>query len=368
MAEIMKLHHQWATRPADERYTNIPDMVRLFEGMDKVTVARVSNTREIEVRPIDGDSKGLVLVGKAGVPAAPTHWAFGQLAQRAGAPASYMRDLPSPIAADCLNWGLRSRNVEEVGLLLRQVDGGLTLDAATSASYGRVTNSAVTRAILNVYGDGVTGRFRVPGIRGKKLEGVTKENTTLFASAQDMFLMLCDEENRIEIKDRRDGQPGSLARGFIVWNSEVGAQTLGIQTFYFDFVCANRIIWGAEGVQTVRVRHTSGAPMRWIEEVSPAIAKYADGSAKDVVAAINEVRKARLGDEAQVQEFLLKRFTKAQARAISETHMLEEHRPIETLWDAAVGVTAYAKTIQWQDERVAVERKAGDILSGRRAA
>jgi hypothetical protein len=44
-------------------------------------------------------------------------------------------------------------------------------------------------------------------------------------------------------------------------------------------------------------------------------------------------------------------------------HMAEEDRPIETLWDATVGATAYAKGIKWQDDRVDIERQAGRIMA-----
>lgn len=42
--------------------------------------------------------------------------------------------------------------------------------------------------------------------------------------------------------------------------------------------------------------------------------------------------------------------------------MLKENRPIETLWDATTAVTALAKGISYQDDRVELERKGGDIL------
>lgn len=71
----------------------------------------------------------------------------------------------------------------------------------------------------------------------------------------------------------------------------------------------------------------------------------------------------KIGDEERVNAFLATRFTKSQAKAINLAHEAEEGRPIETLWDAATGATAYAKSIDWQDERVDIERKAGLILS-----
>ncbi len=39
---------------------------------------------------------------------APTHWSFGQLASLVGAPASYLRQLPAPLAGVNLQYGLTS--------------------------------------------------------------------------------------------------------------------------------------------------------------------------------------------------------------------------------------------------------------------
>ena len=47
---------------------------------------------------------------------------------------------------------------------------------------------------------------------------------------------------------------------------------------------------------------------------------------------------------------------------IKAAHEREEGRPIETLWDAVTGVTAYAKTIEHQDNRVGIERLGGKLL------
>jgi hypothetical protein len=34
---------------------------------------------------------------------------------------------------------------------------------------------------------------------------------------------------------------------------------------------------------------------------------------------------------------------------------------MESLWDVSVGSTAHARDVPWRDERVAIERAAGDI-------
>jgi hypothetical protein len=179
-----------------------------------------------------------------------------------------------------------------------------------------------------------------------------------------MFVFLADETNRLSIPNRRNGQSGSLARGFFVWNSEVGSTTLGIATFLFDYVCSNRIVWGAQGVQEIRVRHTVSAPDRFLEEVTPAIEAYRESSAAGIEEALRNAQAKRIGDEEEVQHFLHKkhRFSVAQAKAINLAHIAEEGRPIETLWDAATGITAYAKGIKHQDARVDIERTAGRVL------
>jgi hypothetical protein len=189
---------------------------------------------------------------------------------------------------------------------------------------------------------------------------VTKENTTLFAGDRDMFVFLADEEHRIDVPNRRDGKPGSMARGVFFWNSEVGSATLGVASFLFDYVCCNRIVWGASDVSEIRIRHTASAPDRFIEEIAPALDTYAHSSTASVTKAIADARAHRLDD---VGEFLAKRFGQRVVATIAATHELEEGRPIETRWDAVTAITAYARAIDNQDRRVEIEREAGKLLT-----
>jgi hypothetical protein len=189
---------------------------------------------------------------------------------------------------------------------------------------------------------------------------VTKENTTLYASDRDRFVFLADEGNRIELPNRRTGRFGSFARGFFVWNSEVGKTTLGAGFFLFDYVCCNRIIWGADQYTEVHIRHTKGAPDRWLDEVTPVLRDYSQASAKPVVQALEDARSKRIDDE--LTTFLAKRFGKAAAPAIMAVHEQEEDRPIETLWDVTVAATAFARSRMNTDKRLEIERTAGELL------
>lgn len=363
MSTISKASHEWFTRPADQRFVSLPELHEHVSHYRTFSRANVLANRDLMVAPVDDDPRGLVAIDKQSEePHQLTHWSFGQLSGLAGAPAGYLRTIPGPLAADCLNYGLHlAREVESVGLLTYKNGGEPELRAATGPNYGRIWNADIVKALMDRFGDGVTGNFRVPGEYGVQLADVTKANTTLYASDRDMFVFLADEERRIEIPNRRDGQPGSLARGFMVWNSEVGAATLGIATFLFDYACKNRTIWGAEEYKEIRIRHTSGAPHRWIEGVVPAIRAYAESSAQPVIATIEAARGEKIEPD-KLDEFLAKRFNRGQVSGIKLAHTNEEGRPIETVWDAVVGATAYAKGIEHQDARVTVERAAGSLL------
>jgi hypothetical protein len=299
MTTLTQAHRQWASRPADERFTSLTELQSFAALSRQTSRSKVVSTREIELIPDDGDHKGLLIGDRDGIQAAPTHWSFGQLCSLAStpSPASYFREsgLPTPIIADCLNHNLRfTRGVEDVKLLVSGQGNGVELRAAIGPRYGRIWNADVVDALVERFGDGVSGHWRVPGIFGERIT-VDKGNTTLYASDRDMFVFLADEDRRIEIPNRRNGQPGSLARGFFVWNSEVGNTTLGAGFFLFDYVCCNRYVWGADQYTEVRIRNTSGAPDRWIEEVTLVLREYAEGSAKPVLQAIEDARSKRIG-------------------------------------------------------------------------
>lgn len=360
--ELMQANQQWSSRPSDERFTSLYEMRDRLASEREASVSRHVSTRQIQIEPAnETDIKGLVVRGPQGNAFAPTHWAFGQLAARAqNAPAGFLRTLPSPMAADVLNYKLRTGDAEEIQLLLYS-NGKQELRAATGPKYGRIWNAPICDSLIRLAGDGVSGRWKVPGEFGKAVH-VTKENTTLFAGDRNMFVFLADEEHKIEVPNRRDGKPGLMSRGFFVWNSEVGDSTFGLATFLFDYVCCNRIVWGAQEHKEIRIRHTSGAPQRFLEEIQPALNTYANSSASSLVANIEKARAAKTGNEVETLEFLAKRFTKSMASQLQATHKLEEGRPIENLWDVSTALTARARGIGWQDERVDMEREAGKVL------
>lgn len=379
MTTLMQASRQWATRPDDERFVSLPDLANKVSRQKQMSKSTIVSSRQIEVRPANADPRGgIEIAGPSGAVAVPNHWSFGQLASLSGAPAAYLRKLPAPLVADCMNYGFRfNRDAEDVGVLLTKAEyageplngdildrnipviPSIELRAATGPGYGRVWNEEIVNALMRKFGDGVTGDFKVPGEFGKDVP-ITKQNTTIYGSDRDIFVFLADEKNRIEMKDRRNGQPGSLARGFFVWNSEVGSQSIGAAFFLFDYVCMNRIVWGVQEFKEIRLRHTKSAPDRWLEEIAPVLVEYSNASAVPIEQTIKAAQAKKMSDD--LDSFLAARFTKSEATAVKAAHEREEGRPMETLWDVVTGVTAHAKTLPYQDARVDFERKGGKIL------
>jgi hypothetical protein len=85
-----------------------------------------------------------------------------------------------------------------------------------------------------------------------------------------------------------------LQRGVIVENSEVGASSLKLTRFLYREMCGNHIIWGAENVLEIAVRHVGDARQRW-GLYAAKIREYADASASEDEARITRAKSMRIG-------------------------------------------------------------------------
>ena len=355
---IRTASREWASRPADERFTSLAELkAAVFQRRQESWTAtpRTSALRVVPAQdngvciqvydPTHGEDRTLE----------PTHWAFGQLCQYAQAPATYLRKLPSELAAINLQWGVERSPLRGDSLVLAQTNGHHTLRSITSTSYGRIWDDQVVEAVERVNAD---GRWQIPSASYATTH--PKRATTLYASDRDVFIFLVDPENPVEVGNE------TLFRGFYTWNSEVGSATFGLTTFLYRIVCDNRIIWGATDGREVRIRHTGGAPERFAYEGQQYLARYAEESTTKLIQGITAARNAVIpvnkGKGETVQDWLQKRgFTKTQAKGAVDAAQVEEGGA-RTVWDIVNGITAYARSIVNTDERVAVEVKAGDLM------
>lgn len=343
----MTVSQQWRNRPDDQRYLSLEELYSAVKH--RADNSKVLTASHAELKAY-GTEQGELIVNTAAGPKFFNHWSFGQMAGIAGAPAGYLRKLPAPLAAACINDGLPKNTQREESSLM--VNGNDTLRCATSTAYGRIYDHTVVAAVQNVTAG---GNWKIPGASYAATD--PKKATTLYASDRDVFLFLVDEQNPVEVNGE------TLFRGFYAWNSETGSQVFGLATFLYRTVCDNRIIWGQSYKTEIRIRHTSGAPERFLQEGRRALLDYSNQSTAPIAEQIKRAQSIRIGqDEDEVRDFLKKRgFTMATADSVIEAAKVEENA-FNTPWALAQGITALARSIQHTDSRVDLERQAGKLL------
>ena len=346
--------------------------MRAVRARSERATARTVETRALRVEASRDNAErlGLTVPGRD-APIAPTHWSFGQLCGLVGAPSTYMRQLPAPLAGINLQHGLLSHRAELVKTLEAD-DGRVELRAVTGPDYGRIWDHELVEAVMRIAGDGVGDtRWKVPGLLDwstmthNPFVEVTKDTTTLYASDRDVFLFLVDDTHPIEAGRLPNGDSDLYFRGFYCWNSEVGSKTLGIASFYLRAVCMNRNIWGAEGFEEISIRHSKFAGHRFAHQAAPALERFADSSPVAFVAGVRAAREAIVARKDDDREsFLRKRgFSKPETEKIIATVLDEEGRPPESVFDFVQGITALARGKPHQDARLELEGKAAKLLA-----
>jgi len=368
---VGRVSSEWFSRPEDERFLSLDELARTVRDRAGRSKSRIVETNliHVEANRADGEHLALILPG-ADAPAAPTHWSFGQLAGQVGAPAAYLRQLPAALAGINLQYGLSSHRGEQIKTLETD-DGRVELRAVTGPDYGRIYDHELVEAVQRIAGNG-TGdtRWKIPGvldwatgIYNPRID-ITKDTTTLYASDRDVFVFLVDDMSPIEAGRLPDGSPDLYFRGFYCWNSEVGAKTLGMASFYLRAVCQNRNLWGVEDFEEIAIRHSKYAASRFAFEAAPALLNFANSSPMPFINGIKAARERIVAKTDEDRSDFLRRrgFSKTETAKIIDTVLAEEGHPPASIFDFVQGITAVARHKPHQDVRLDMEAKAKKLL------
>lgn len=373
MTTLMQANAQWANRPADERFQTLEALTASVKARRMRSRAQDAETPRLN---ITGGDDGTITVNGQHAQAVPSNWAFGQLSRTLGAPAGYLRTLPAPLAARCLMQGVAGSEKQAVKVLTltpedeNNENAPRILQAVTSPTYGRIWDADVCDMAARIV-ERSEGRFHNPLAythNGQGLAGITGQAPSgLYASDRDCFIFMIDGGSLLEA-----GPRAQLNRGFFLWNSEVGSASFGLMTFLFNVCCGNNIVWGAQDVNKIVIRHSSGGPARFDSEALPALMSYANASSQPLLDGVHAAQAAILPREAgkpaptieNVLEFTAKaaKFTRTEAREAIDYALREEGQCV-TAWDLVQGFTASAREIQFVDARIDLERRAGKVLS-----
>lgn len=354
---------QWFTRSDDEKFASMEELLR-SALLDK------SNSRGIPVKLADvlvqpaatteEPWKIHIIDQKTGTVTEPTNWSFGQLCHLVGAHPSYLQTLPAKLVSDCLNHGVVTEaeaknkdleffvrdDKENDTRILRSVNGGF---------YGRLHDAVVVNSAMDVL-EAANGRFEAPLDWGK-------EKRSLFRSDRDLHMLFVDGGSIVDAGFDALGRNREQHRGWLMWNSDVGAGAYKVATFLFDYVCGNFMIHGISNVKLTKLRHTMNAPTRFVKEVLPEIMDYVESSPADLQAAIKKARERMLPkDERSFSEFFKhRRFTKAEVEFATKLAEKEEGDS-STLWQMINGFTALARTYKQADKATDLQTRAGRLL------
>lgn len=365
--ELFHAARQWATRPADERFSTLEEMHVATLGYAKTAVEAVVPWTDLRVEAVGDD---VHVAGKTGVQAKLTHYAFGQLATKVGAPAGYLRDLPPTLAAQNLNHGLKLRGATTDAQLLFHQNGQLLLRAATSTRYERVWNHEVIARLIDFSGrHGLVpaqATFSWADRRpGQDQTGPTvldpNAERALYASDHDMFAFMMSPERAIV-----DPMGKTMRRGVIVQNSEVGAASLRFMGFLFRDVCCNHIIWGAEEIAEVSLRHVGDVHGRWNSALL-SVRKYLDGAPSIAEAQMQEMTVQIAG----TKEDVLDRLFGIRSLGIPKNTLEASYDAVQpeidgdprTVWGMMQGITRHSQTEPYAEDRQRLDRAAGKLAS-----
>ncbi|MCC6150972.1 MAG: hypothetical protein IT461_12030 [Planctomycetes bacterium] len=157
---------------------------------------------------------------------------------------------------------------------------------------------------------------------------------------------------------------GGLRKGLMVYNGETGHKSFGWQMFLFRNVCSNFNIWDLSEGRTKRVRHTKS--VRDAFEVFKEDVKSLSGSLTEFeYDFLKKAAKTPFAKDDEEAEKRLNRMgvNRANAHSAVEAAKLEVNGANLSVWSVVNGLTWHAKTLGNEDDRVALNVQAGDVLN-----
>lgn len=273
------------------------------------------------------------------------NWSFGQLCGFAGVNRDTVNRLSGPTAssvfAETLPRGTKPLQVYAADDLVRSVHG---------ASYTRLHDIELLSIVREFATD-----FQPPQQAGGT---EARGGTGLYRGEQDMFCFLIDPTGWTEINGE------AFAPGFFLWNSEVGKRSVGIQTFWFQAVCRNHIVWDAVEVIDFSRKHTANVrdALREIRVLINRLVERRDERRDRFVEVIKKAMNTSLGhDEEEVLKSLAKHGVgKALAKEALEIARRQGRFTIFSLVDAITRIGARTNNA---GDRTEIDASASPLLA-----
>lgn len=273
--------------------------------------------------------------------AALTDWSFSQLCRLSGISKDTVNRLQPDTARlafrDTLPHGDKPIQLLTTSNSVRSVHG---------VSYTRLWNAELLETIRDV-----APEFQPP-------QTAFNGATGLYCGEQDMFCFLIDPTGWVEIGGE------AFAPGFFVWNSEVGRRSLGLQTFWFQRVCQNHIVWDAVEVIDFSRKHTANVRdgLLEIRRHIEALVKKRNARRDTFAGALEKAMHTRLGSDA---DEVMKALTKQAIpqNLIKEAMAIAETQGGFTIFALVDALTRLTQRVTYAADRTEIDAKVAGLLS-----
>ncbi len=338
MQNLTRASAELFRRTEDECFESLSALSVHLRAKKERSEDRWQPPTQLEASPIDG---GLLLNAGSDGAFLMNDWSFGQLCKLAGVGKETVNRLSpetaSQVFAETLPRGQKPLQLFTEGEDLRSIHG---------TSYTRLYDADLVAMLQEFAVD-----FEPPQ---KGFNGATG----LYAGEQDLFCFLIDPAGWTEIGGE------AFAPGFFIWNSEVGRRSLGIQTFWFQAVCQNHIVWDAVDVFEFTRKHTANVheSLREIRRIIEALVAKRDERRDGFAKVIQRAMEEKLGDDAEeVMKVLQKNgITRSAAKQALEIAARQGRFTIFTLVDS---LTRIARETNNAGDRTDADEKASKLLS-----
>ncbi|PQO47360.1 DUF932 domain-containing protein [Blastopirellula marina] len=268
-------------------------------------------------------------------------WSFSQLCRLAGVAKDTVNRL-SPSTADQVFKETLPRSGNKPLQLLTDDNGVRSLHGT---AYTRLWDADLVMTIREFAVD-----FQPPQ---KGFNGATG----LYAGEQDMFCFLIDPNGWCEI----DGE--AFAPGFFIWNSEVGRRSLGIETFWFQSVCANHIVWDATEVISWKRKHTASISegLTDIRRILTQLIDKRDERKDGFYKAVKKAMESTVADADEAMKLISKGgINRSLAKKALE---IAQEKGRFSIWSIVDALTQLSREMENVGDRTDADQKAAGLLA-----
>jgi hypothetical protein len=339
MPNLTRASQELFRRTPDECFTSLNALSEHCQSQRERSQEIWQPPSALLTRPV---GPGKLLLAGAGTDGAyeMNDWSFSQLCRLAGVGKETVNRLSAETASlvfsETLPQGTKPLQLYTEGSNLRSIH---------AASYTRLYNTHLLSVVREYATDFEPPQ---PGMNG---------STGLYGGEQDMFCFLIDPMGWTEIGGE------AFAPGFFVWNSEVGSRSIGIETFWFQAVCQNHIVWDAVELVEFTRKHTANVHdalsevRRIIEALVTKRDERRDGFAKVIKAAMEQT----LGDDADEVAKVLAQ--KAIPRSLAKRALeVAKEQGRFTVFAVVDALTRLCREMQYAGERTEADQKVSRLL------